>query len=290
MKSIAFLGGGRITAALVAGLRLAGDEREIVVYDRHPEKLQALRRESQVEMARDLKSAVERAEMLIVAVRPASVMEMLDEVAACGVAPPQLCVSLAAGIPLRNLRARMGGSKLIRSSSARASLARPSLGRSSLARSIHWARAMPSPVCRIGRGLTPLSFDRSVTKAERRRVRRMFEQVGPVLEIPDRQMDAITATHSPSHGYHALATLAKAAERAGLDRATALTAAAHALGESISYWRTSGISLDDLLHEAATPGGIAAATMSAMDAAGYARSVDRGIRAGIKRARSNAKL
>jgi pyrroline-5-carboxylate reductase len=270
MKSITFLGGGRITGALVAGLRLAGDEREIVVYDRHPEKLRALRRESRVETARDLKSAVERAEMLIVAVRPASVMEMLDEIAACGAAPPKLCVSLAAGIPLRNLRARMGG--------------RSNPG------SIHWARAMPSPVCRVGRGLTPVSFDRSVTKAERIRVRRMFEQVGPVLEIPESQMDAITATHSPSHGYHALATLAKAAERAGLDGATALTAAAHALGESISYWRTSGVSLEDLLHEAATPGGIAAATMSAMDEAGYARSVDRGIRAGIKRARSNAKL
>ena len=38
------------------------------------------------------------------AVRPASVAEMLDEVVVCGVAAPKLCVSLAAGIPLRNLR------------------------------------------------------------------------------------------------------------------------------------------------------------------------------------------
>jgi pyrroline-5-carboxylate reductase len=69
-----------------------------------------------------------------------------------------------------------------------------------------------------------------------------------------------------------------------------MTAAAHALGESIAYWRASGVSLDDLLHEAATPGGIAAATMSAMDAAGYPRAVEKGIRAGIKRARRNARL
>jgi pyrroline-5-carboxylate reductase len=154
---------------------------------------------------------------------------------------------------------------------------------------IHWVRAMPSPVCRIGRGLTPVSFDRSVTKAERVRVRRMFAQVGPVFEIADRQMDAITATHSPSHGYHALATLAKAAERAGLDRVTAMTAAAHALGDSISYWRESKESLDDLLHEAATPGGIAAATMAAMNEGGYARAVEKGIRTGIRRARMNAR-
>ena len=180
MKATVFLGGGRSLARWLRGCGSAGYEREIVVYDRNPEKLRALRRESRVEPARDLKSAVEQAEMLIVAVRPGSVAEMLDEVVECGCAAPRLCVSLAAGIPLRNLRARLGPRGA-------------------------WVRAMPSPVCRIGRGLTPLSFERSVAKADRVRVRRLFELVGPVLEIPERQMDAITATHSPTHGYHALA-------------------------------------------------------------------------------------
>jgi pyrroline-5-carboxylate reductase len=245
-------------------LRLAGYEGAIVVYDRHREKPRALRRESRVEIARDLKSGVERAELLVIAVRPGSVQEMLDEVVACGVTPPGLCVSLAAGIPLRNLRAWLGPP-------------------------VHWARAMPSPVCRIARGLTPVSFDRSVTKSERVRVRLFFEHVGPVLNLPERHLDAITATHSPTHGYHALSTLAKAAQDAGLDRKTALTAAAHALSDGIGYWRESGKALADLLHEAATPGGIAAATMTAMDSAGYARAVEKGIRAGVEQARRNGK-
>ena len=60
MKATVFLGGGHITGALAAGLRLAGYEGSIVVYDRHPEKLRALRRESLVEIERDLRSAVER--------------------------------------------------------------------------------------------------------------------------------------------------------------------------------------------------------------------------------------
>ena len=259
-----FLGGGRITSALVAGLRLAGDRRRIVVYDRHREKLRALRRESRVEIARDLKSAVEQAEMLIVAVRPASVKEMLAEVAACGAAAPRLCVSLAAGVPLRNLRAWLGPPA-------------------------RWARAMPSPVCRVGRGLNPICFDRGVTAADRRRVRKMFVQVGPVLDLPERQFDAITATHSPTHGYHALAHLAKAAEDAGLDRKTALISAAHALCDGIAYWRESGEALEELLREAATPGGIAAATMTAMDKAGYAHVVASGLKAGIRQAKRNAK-
>jgi pyrroline-5-carboxylate reductase len=260
-KATVFLGGGRITSALLAGLRGAGDRRAIVVYDRHPEKLLALQSESQIEIAHDLKSAIERAEMLILAVRPVSVDGMLGEVAACG-ARPGLCVSLAAGVPLGRLRARLGPPA-------------------------RWGRAMPSPVCRVGRGLTALSFVHGVVRSERRRVRELFVKVGAVLEIPERQFDAFTATFSSSHGYHALAALAKAGQDAGLDHKTALTAAAHALGDGILYGRESGQSLDELLHEAATPGGVAAATMTAMDKAGYKRAVAKGIRAGVAQAGRN---
>src|SRR5882762_9314571 len=152
MKATVFLGRGRITSALVAGLRLTGYEREIVVYDRNPSKLRALRREARVKTVPDLKSAVLRAGMLIVAVRPASLAGLFEEIAACGASVPKLCVSLAAGIPLGKLRGR------------------PATG-------THWARAMPSPVCRVGHGLTALSFARDVTKNERTRLRKFFEQV-----------------------------------------------------------------------------------------------------------------
>ncbi|HVN21433.1 MAG TPA: hypothetical protein VMU05_21790, partial [Dongiaceae bacterium] len=67
-------------------------------------------------------------------------------------------------------------------------------------------------------------------------------------------------------------------------------AAAHALADGILYWREAGLSLDELLHEAATPGGIAAATMHAMDQAGYPRAVSKGLKAGIAQARRNAKM
>ena len=268
MKATVFLGGGRITGAMCAGLRLAGFEEPIVVYDRNPAKLRALRRESRVEVERDLKSAVARADLLIVAVQPAAVAGLLEDVAAWRV-PARVCVSLAAGIPLRKLR----GLRL----------------RDKNGVPVRWVRAMPSPVCRIGRGLTAVSFDRGVGKRERDRVLRFFALVGRVLEISERQFDAFTAAYSSSHGYHALATLASAAQKAGLDRATALTAAAHALSDGVGYWRQSGLPLADLLHEAITPGGIAAATMSAMDRAGYARIVAKGLKAGIEQARRNAK-
>jgi pyrroline-5-carboxylate reductase len=121
------------------------------------------------------------------------------------------------------------------------------------------------------------------------RVKGLFSRVGPVLEIPEVQFDAFTVTYSCTHGYHALDTLARAAQRAGLDRQTALTAAAHALADGILGWREGDLPLEALLEEAATPGGIAATVMQAMNAHGHPRMVERGLRAGIARARKNSR-
>lgn len=269
-KATVFLGGGRITSALIAGIRLAGYERPTIVHDHNAEKLRALRREFHIEMAADLKSAVARAEILIIAVRPTSVADLLRQIEAeirssSAITGPVLAVSLAAGIPLKKLRAGLGPPVL-------------------------WARAMPSPVCRIGRGLTAITFDRRVPQPSRGRVNDFFARVGPVMEIPESQFDAFSAAYSPSHGYHALATLANAAQAAGLDRKTALTIAAHALANALVYWRESGQPVAELLQESATPGGISAATMAAMKKSGYEKAVAAGLKAGIQRARRNARL
>jgi pyrroline-5-carboxylate reductase len=262
VKAIVFLGGGRITAALVAGLRLAKYEKPIIVHDRHPTKLRQLKRQYDVIGELNLRRAVEQAGLLIIAVRPDSVRDLLLEIGE--IDRPLSLVSLAAGIPLSKLRNRLGPP-------------------------VRWARAMPSPVCRTGCGLTALNFDRTFGATAKREVRGFFEKVGMVLEIPERQFDAFTVTFSSSHGCHALATLASSAARLGLNRQTALTAAAHALADGILSWRESKVPLDQLLHEAATPGGTAAATMNAMDSSGYARIIQRGLWAGMARARKNAK-
>lgn len=264
MKATVFLGGGRITSALVAGLRLSGYKRPIVVHDRHPAKLRKLKRQHGVIVEADLRRAVELADLLIVAVRPDSVRELLKEIGKQHIRRRLTAVSLAAGIPLSKLHAELGSP-------------------------VRWARAMPSPVCRSGRGLTALSFGRSLSSSEKATVRNLFASVGAVEEIPEKQFDAFTVTYSSSHGYYALAALMSAAETVGLDRKTALVAAAHALADGIASWRDGDLSLEELLKEAATPGGISEAVMAAHDQAGYRRIVKDGLRAGIRQARKNAK-
>jgi pyrroline-5-carboxylate reductase len=120
-------------------------------------------------------------------------------------------------------------------------------------------------------------------------VRKFFQRVGSALELAESRLDAFNAAYSPAHGYHALATLAQGAQDAGLDSKMALTAAAHGLADAILYWRESRQNLSDLLHESATPGGTSAATLAAMDAAGYKKTIERGLEAGIRQARANAR-
>lgn len=263
MKATVFLGGGRITSALVAGLRLAGYDRPIVVHDRHDEKLQKLKRQYGITVEPDLHRAVESAALLIIAVRPDSVPGLLKEVGTHKTRRRFTAVSLAAGVPLSQLRA-------------------------GLRSPVQWARAMPSPVCRTGRGLTALTFGRDISGVARAKVRDLFALVGGMLEIPEKQFDAFTVTYSSSHGYHALATLIDAAEAIGLNRKSARMAAAHGLADGIAAWRAGTSPLEDLLREASTPGGTAAAVIASINDAGYARIVQQGLRAGIRQARKNA--
>jgi pyrroline-5-carboxylate reductase len=161
--------------------------------------------------------------------------------------------------------------------------------RKKLGSPMRWARAMPSPTCRTRRGFTALAFSGEMSPSERELVRGFFSRVGTVLEVAENKFDVFTATYSSSHGYHALAALSQAGEELGLDRRTALAAAAHALAGGVMAFTESGLSLEKLIHEAATPGGIAATVMKTMDDAGYYRIVKRGVRAGVARARANAR-
>jgi pyrroline-5-carboxylate reductase len=261
LKALVFLGGGRITSALIAGLRLSKYQRQIIVYDRNPEKLQEIRRKYRVGVEPNLHRAVEQAGLLVIAVRPDSVHDLLE---AIGSHKSALCaITLAAGIPLKSLRLWLP--------------------------SVRWVRAMPSPIARFGRGLTALAFEPGLPQSVQNEVTSVFARVGKVLKLPEEKFDAFTVTYSTSHGYHALAALARAAERLGLDKETALLASTHALADGILAWREASVALDELLEEAATPGGIAAEVMRTMDDGGYQRIIERGLRAGLKRTRANAK-
>src|SRR5712675_1532840 len=101
MNAVVFLGGGRIASAMLAGLRLADVNDRLIVHDRNPGKLRDLRKRYRVAIEPDLERAVAEADLLIIAVRPNVVRELLRSIGK--VNRRILAVSLAAGVPLRDL-------------------------------------------------------------------------------------------------------------------------------------------------------------------------------------------
>src|SRR5260370_1556171 len=113
---------------MIAGLRLAKTGHGLIVHDRNPSKLRDLKKRYAVAVEPDLNSAVKQAEVLIVAVRPSSVREVLRAIdnPIGNMHRPLLAVSLAAGVPLRLLGKLLGPPA-------------------------QWTRAMPRPPFRSGR-------------------------------------------------------------------------------------------------------------------------------------------
>ena len=133
MKATVFLGGGRITAALLAGLRLANYRGAVVVHDRNLHKLRALEKEFGVMVEPDLLRAVSRAQLLIIAVRPSDVAQSWPKSL-----EPNCREDLRARHKARVPRLQPGRGNTF--DEAPGKLGAP----------VRWSRAMPSPVARTG--------------------------------------------------------------------------------------------------------------------------------------------
>ena len=93
---IAFVGGGHMTAAIIAGMRAANRTEEIAVADRNAEKRRALQNNFSVNAVAAPAELPDDADILILSVKPADIR------AACQTIAPQnaIVVSVAAGISL----------------------------------------------------------------------------------------------------------------------------------------------------------------------------------------------
>src|ERR1700747_2446808 len=96
---------------MLAGLELSKTRYRLVVHDRNPGKLRDLKKQYKAAVEPALDSALKQADLLIAAVRPDSVRELLGSVqrllAKTNRGVPRkkrtLAISLAAGVPLRML-------------------------------------------------------------------------------------------------------------------------------------------------------------------------------------------
>lgn len=205
LPSLAFLGAGSMGGAILHGVVASGIPVDggIIATNRTAEKaatLQGLENVTAVALENEPNGntdAAASARVILVGVKPYMVPDLLREIAPV-LRDDAIVVSLAAGVTLATFAEHLGeGARVIRS--------------------------MPNTPSTVGKGVTGLAAGGAATADDVALVRRLFELVGAVVEVPEEKIDALSTISGsgPAYVFLLIEELTKAAIAKGFDEADA---------------------------------------------------------------------
>jgi pyrroline-5-carboxylate reductase len=262
MERIAVLGGGRMGAALVAGMLDAGlDAESLAVAEADATRRHEL--ETLLPGVRTAPSApwvVGDADVVVVAVKPGDVAAVL-EAASSALEPETLVVSIAAGVSIATLEAAAPGRPVV--------------------------RAMPNTPALVREGVAAIAAGRHASDAHVETARRLLGAVGSVVVVPESALDAVTGLSGSGPAYVFL--LAEAMIEAGVLNGLPRDVATELVHGTI---RGAGVMLTDTgdtaeqLRAAVTsPGGTTAAGLRALEVGAVRAAVLEAVSAATRRSR-----
>lgn len=266
-STVAVLGGGRIGEALLGGLVAAGRAPgSLLVVE--PVAARAGELAERYGVARvDAPEAGRRADVLVVAVKPAQVPTALDQVhdALAGRAPGTdrpTVVSLAAGVPTTAVEARLPADTAV-------------------------VRVMPNTPMLVGRAMCVLSPGAAAGEAELAVTEELLAAVGRTVRVPEAQQDLATALSGsgPAYVFLLAEAMIDAGVALGLPRpvatelvTTTVEGAGGLLTTPGSDGREGAPPHPGLLREAVTsPGGTTAAALAVLEADGLRATLARAV-------------
>jgi pyrroline-5-carboxylate reductase len=227
--------------ALLSGLLAAGRSAgEVVVAERYADRATFLRDTYDVEV-REPAAAVVGADVVVVAVKPLDVPQVLTEIGPA-LAPGAVVVSVAAGLTLAALEAVLpAGTAVI--------------------------RVMPNTPVRVREAMSALSAGSHAGEAELARAESLLAAVGRTVRVPESLQDAVTALSGsgPAFFLYVIEAMIDAGVQLGLPRAIAAELVGQTAYGTAALLRESG-DHPALLREAVTsPGGTTARGLLALD-------------------------
>jgi pyrroline-5-carboxylate reductase len=268
IRRLAFIGGGNMAAALISGLTKRGVSADrMIVADPSAEQLQRLVRDYAVKTAADNVSAVQGAEVVVLAVKPQQMRAV-----ALGLAPhlagspqaaasPPLLISVAAGIPHASL-ARWFGPH------------------------IPVIRTMPNRPALNGFGATGLYAPAGVGAAYRALAETIMAAVSATVWVEhESQMDTVTALSGsgPAYFFLFMEALEAAAHERGLPTDIAHRLTLETAFGAAQMARHSADSLATLREQVTSKGGTTAAALEVLNAAGLRAIVAHAVAAADRR-------
>jgi pyrroline-5-carboxylate reductase len=176
-RNIAFLGGGRMGEALVAGLLRSGGRsaEEILVTARREERARELGERLGVGTSLDNADACRFAEVLVLMAKPQDTEVLLNQIAT-HVTPEHLVVSFAAGI-------------------------RTSFVEQHLAAEVPVVRVMSNVPVMVDEAMSVIAAGRHAEDKHLAVAEELLASVGRVLRLDERYLDAVTATSGSGPAY-----------------------------------------------------------------------------------------
>jgi pyrroline-5-carboxylate reductase len=240
-ETVAVLGAGKMGEALLSGMLRAGRPASSLLFtERHEDRALELTEKFGVEAVSSV-AAAERADTLLVAVKPQEIVALLDDLAPA-VSPRNLVISIAAGIPTTVFEKRLADGTPV-------------------------VRVMSNTPVFVDEAMSAISAGAHAGEEHLVRTEELLRPVGKVIRIPEEQLDAVTALSGsgPAYFFFLVEAMIDAGILLGLPRAIAAELIVQtAIGSAIML-RDSGQHPVQLREAVTSPGGTTIAAIRELE-------------------------
>ncbi len=266
---IGFIGGGAMGEALAAGVLAAGvPVARVRAADPDPARRKQLEQALGIETSDDNRGVVAASDLVVLAVKPGLVSGALAALggASDGTLARPLWVSIAAGVPIRALRAALPeGARIV--------------------------RAMPNTPALVQSGATAFVAGDGCSARDRALAGALFESVGMAWEAPSEALlDAVTGLSGsgPAYVFVFLEALSDAGVRMGLPRDAASALAVQTVLGSARLAQETGRHPAALKDQVTSPGGTTIAGLERLEACGFRAAIHEAVAAATRRSQELA--
>jgi pyrroline-5-carboxylate reductase len=214
-----------------------------------------------IELTTENPEVVSKSEIIVLAIKPQIVGEVLEEIAGAYSAE-KLIVSILAGISCATIEKYFQNSPRV-------------------------VRVMPNTPALVGEGASAICRGHNASKEDLQLVKQLFEAVGKVQLIDERQMDAVTGLSGsgPAYIYTVIEALADGGVREGLRRDVAHALAVQTVVGAALMVRETGIHPAILRDQVCSPGGTAITGVSTLEKKGLRTTLMEAVSAAAARSR-----
>lgn len=268
-KKLAFIGAGNMSRSIISGLISSGyDPSHIVASNPTTKRLDALREEFGIQTTQSNDEACVFADAIVLSVKPQIMGDMCKALRENNDLEGKLFISIAAGLPIKRLREMLGGDYPV-------------------------VRVMPNTPSLLGKGMSGLYADDSISDEARQYVEDMMNGVGETVwtQTEDDINGVIAAAgSSPAYFFLFLQAMQEEAMNMGFEKDAARIMVQQAmLGAAEMVCNNPDLELSELRAQVTSKGGTTAEAVNTLIDEGLSDIVAKAMRAAVTRAEEMAK-